>query len=117
MDRFRSEERSPSNHWIGSLVGASAGLGGIEKKKSLNLDFDPSVVQPITRRYTDCAIHDATEESTIGVRQVTYKAYIGFEVLTTMNLKCAFFWVVTPCISETSRSFGAIYCLNYRGEK
>jgi hypothetical protein len=52
-------ERLPGSHWIGGWVGLRDGLDDVEKKKFLmipGLEIDPSVVQPISSRFTDCAV-------------------------------------------------------------
>jgi hypothetical protein len=50
LDRFTSGERAPGTHWIGGWVGPRAGL---DERDS---NSDPSAVQSVTIRYTDCAI-------------------------------------------------------------
>jgi hypothetical protein len=52
-------ERAPETHWIGGWVDPSAGLDDMEKWKFFTLpglELQPSVVQPVASRYTDCAI-------------------------------------------------------------
>jgi hypothetical protein len=56
---FTPGERAPGTHYIGGCVGPRAGLDDVEKKKFLalpGLEPHPSVVQPVTSRYTDYAI-------------------------------------------------------------
>jgi hypothetical protein len=57
--RFTPGERASSTHWIGGWVNPRAGLDDMEKWKflpHLDSNTDPSVVQPVISRYTDCAI-------------------------------------------------------------
>jgi hypothetical protein len=57
--RFTSGKRAPDTHWIGDLVGPRAGLDDMKKSKFLphrDSNSDPMVVQPVARRYTNCAI-------------------------------------------------------------
>jgi hypothetical protein len=51
---FIPGERALGTHRIGRWVDPRAGLDDVEKRKSSN--SDPSVVQPVASRYTDCAI-------------------------------------------------------------
>jgi hypothetical protein len=58
-DRFTPGERTPGTHRIGGWVGPRAGMDDAQKIKFLTLpglELDPSVVQPVVSRYTDCAI-------------------------------------------------------------
>jgi hypothetical protein len=57
--RITLGERAPGTHWIGGWLDPRAGLDDVEKRKFLTLpglNSDPSVVQPIANRHTDCAI-------------------------------------------------------------
>jgi hypothetical protein len=57
--RFTPGESILDNQWIRVWVGSRAGLDDVEKRKFLSLpglDSDPSVVQPVTIRYTDCGL-------------------------------------------------------------
>jgi hypothetical protein len=57
--RFTSKERVPSTYWTGGWVGPRAGLDEMERGNSLSYrdsNSDPSVVQPVASRYTDCVI-------------------------------------------------------------
>jgi hypothetical protein len=56
--RFTPGERTPSTNWIGGQVGPRASLDDVEKILDPYWDSnsDPSVVQPVASRYTDCAI-------------------------------------------------------------
>jgi hypothetical protein len=49
---FFPRERAPSAYWIRGWVGSAAGLDDVEKRKFSN----PSVIQPVASRYTDCTI-------------------------------------------------------------
>jgi hypothetical protein len=54
--RFIPGERSPGTHWIGGWIGLRAGLDDVKKRKFMTLpglELDPSVIQPVARRYTD----------------------------------------------------------------
>jgi hypothetical protein len=56
--RFIPGERARGTHWIGGWADARAGLDGLENKISWTYwdsNSDPSVVQPVASRYTDCA--------------------------------------------------------------
>jgi hypothetical protein len=56
--RFTPGERAPGTHWIGGWVGLRSGLDAVEKRKFLpyrDSNSDPSVIQPVASRYTDCA--------------------------------------------------------------
>jgi hypothetical protein len=56
--RFTPGEKAPGTHWIGGWVNPRANLDDVEKKKFLplqELNSDPSVVQSVASRYTDCA--------------------------------------------------------------
>jgi hypothetical protein len=56
---FTTRERAPGTHCIGGWVDPRAGLDDVEERKFLillGLELDPSVVQPVASRYTDCAI-------------------------------------------------------------
>jgi hypothetical protein len=55
---FTPGERAPGTHWIGGWVDPRAGLDDVEKRKFLTYrdsNSDPSVVQPVSSRYTDYA--------------------------------------------------------------
>jgi hypothetical protein len=57
--RFTAGERDPGTHSISGWVGSRTSLDNVEKIKFLTLlglERDPSVVQPVGSRYTDCAI-------------------------------------------------------------
>jgi hypothetical protein len=54
--RFTAGERTPGTHWIGGWVDPRAGLDEVEKRKFLYSNSEPSIVQPVASRYTDCAI-------------------------------------------------------------
>jgi hypothetical protein len=58
--RFTPSERAPDTHWIGSLVGARAGLDAVVKRKihSPRRESNPRtpIVQPVAQRYTDWTI-------------------------------------------------------------
>jgi hypothetical protein len=55
-DRFTPGERAPSTHSTGGWVGPRAGLDNMQNRIFLTLlGLNPSVVQPIASRYTDCA--------------------------------------------------------------
>jgi hypothetical protein len=57
--RFTPGEGSPCTHWIGGWVNPRAGLDYVENRKFLTLpglELHLSVVQPVTSRYTNCAI-------------------------------------------------------------
>jgi hypothetical protein len=66
--RFTPGERTPGTHWIGGWVSPIASLDDVEMRKFLTLpglNSDPSVVQPVAKRYTDCAIPVPQEERDI----------------------------------------------------
>jgi hypothetical protein len=57
--RFTPGERVLSIHWIRGWVGPRTGLDDMERRKSCpyhDLNSDPSAVQPVDSRYTDCSI-------------------------------------------------------------
>jgi hypothetical protein len=57
--RYTPGEGAPGIHRIVGWVGPRTGLDEVEKRKFLpyrDSNFDPSVVQPVASRYTDCAI-------------------------------------------------------------
>jgi hypothetical protein len=43
--------------------------------------------------------------------------YVRFEVFTTVTMKNAVFWDVTPCASCKNRRFGGIYRLLHQDDK
>jgi hypothetical protein len=50
---------TPGTHWIGGWVGPRAGLDDMERRQFLTLpghNSEPSVVEPVASRYTDCVI-------------------------------------------------------------
>jgi hypothetical protein len=52
-------EIAPGTHWIGGWVYPRAYMDDLEKNNSCphrDSNSDPSVVQPVANRYTDCAI-------------------------------------------------------------
>jgi hypothetical protein len=52
-------ERAPGTHWMGDWLGLRAGQEDVEKANSSpyrDCKSEPSVIQPIASRYTDCAI-------------------------------------------------------------
>jgi hypothetical protein len=51
--RFTPGERSPGIHWIGGWMDPRPGLDNVERRLYRNLNSEPSVVQPVTSRYTD----------------------------------------------------------------
>jgi hypothetical protein len=53
---FTPGERAPSTHWIGGWVGPRPVLKAENSWFYLDSNSDPSVVQPVASRYTDCAI-------------------------------------------------------------
>jgi hypothetical protein len=69
---FTPGERTSDNHWIEGWMGSGACLDDVEKRKLLTLrdsNFNPSVVQPVTSRYTDCAIPVACNKLIILINQ------------------------------------------------
>jgi hypothetical protein len=51
-------------------------------------------------------ISEANSTSRLWVSSVAiFKESVGFEVLTTMAMKCTVFWVVTPCHSDGAQHF------------
>jgi hypothetical protein len=57
--RFTPGKRASGTRWIGGWVGPRAGLDAMDRRKILppqDSNTDPSVVQPVASRYTDCAI-------------------------------------------------------------
>jgi hypothetical protein len=65
-------ERGPCTHWIGGLVHLRVGLDDV-KRKFLNLpdsNSDPSVVKPVTSRYTDYAIPAPRLDITMLIKNV-----------------------------------------------
>jgi hypothetical protein len=54
--RFTPGERAPVTLWIGYWVGPRAGLDDVEGRKSCPYRDSNSAIQPVTIRYTDCAI-------------------------------------------------------------
>jgi hypothetical protein len=63
------QEKTPGTHWIGGWVDPRAGLNDMEKRKFLTLlelKLNPSAIQPIASRYTDCfdpALHCVSQET------------------------------------------------------
>jgi hypothetical protein len=55
--RFNTEERATITHFIGGWVGPRTGLKDVEKilAPTGTQTPDPSVIQPVACRYTDCA--------------------------------------------------------------
>jgi hypothetical protein len=57
---FTLGERTPGTRRVGGWVNTRVGLDDVEKRKFLTLpglfNSDPSVVQLLASRYTDCAI-------------------------------------------------------------
>jgi hypothetical protein len=57
--RFAPRGEVSSIHWIEGWVGPRTDLDGVERRKSYpyrDSNSDPSAVQPVASRYTDCAI-------------------------------------------------------------
>jgi hypothetical protein len=58
-----SGERTPVTHWIGGWMDPRTGLDDVEKSIFLthrDSNSDPSAVQSVASRYTDCAISALT---------------------------------------------------------
>jgi hypothetical protein len=57
--RFTQGEEAPGTHWIGGWMDPRAGLDDEERRKYYfyrNSNSDPSTVQPVASRYTDCTL-------------------------------------------------------------
>jgi hypothetical protein len=57
--RFTLGERAPGTHWIGGWVDPRAGQDDWRRENSWSYrdsNSDPSIVQSVASRYTDCAI-------------------------------------------------------------
>jgi hypothetical protein len=57
--RFTPGERAPGAHWIRGWVCHRTGVDDVERRKSCpyrDSNSDPSAVQFVASRYTDCAI-------------------------------------------------------------
>jgi hypothetical protein len=61
--RFSPKERAPGTHWIGGWAGPRDGLDDGREKSWPYRDSnsDPSVVQSVANRYTDCVIPASIE--------------------------------------------------------
>jgi hypothetical protein len=53
---LNSGERAPGTHWLGGWINSSACLDDVENRKSYPFGNRTRAVQPVARRYTDCAI-------------------------------------------------------------
>jgi hypothetical protein len=60
LGRFNAEKDAPVTRWIERWVDPRTGLDDVEKEKKScpywDSNSDPSVFEPVTSRYTDCAI-------------------------------------------------------------
>jgi hypothetical protein len=57
--RFTRGERAHGTHWIGGWMGPRTGLDNVESRNShpqRDSNPDPSTLQSVASRYTDCAI-------------------------------------------------------------
>jgi hypothetical protein len=67
-DHFTTGGRTPGIHWVRGWMGPRTVLDDVEKWKSRiqrDPNFDPSAMQSVASRYTDCAIPAPTETSSL----------------------------------------------------
>jgi hypothetical protein len=75
--------RAPGTHYIGGLADLRAGLDNVKEKKFLNLlglELQPSLIQPVASRCTDCV----TAASSIIYKK--YGTLVGLTPLCVFNI-------------------------------
>jgi hypothetical protein len=91
--------RGPFTHGIGGCVGTTTGLDYVRRENSLpyrDSKYSPSVVKPVTSRYTDCAISVRESKASESEKRVWLgagKEMWAVSSLRTIGIK---FDIVTP---------------------